>query len=174
MIQSLPGGEPAAAAPRLHRWLQKRLFASQRPEMPVVYNTWFDQFEVLDVPRLRQQLQAAKEVGCEVFVIDAGWYGPQAGDWFAQAGDWREKTDGAFRGAMAAFADEVRAAGLGFGLWMEPERFGPDVPIRRRASRVVSSPDSRPLRGSIWRIRRPTRIFATKSRGWSKPTAWRG
>ncbi len=113
----------------------------------MVYNTWFDQFEVLEVPRLRRQLQAAKEVGCEVFVIDAGWYGPQAGDWFAQAGDWREKTDGAFRGSMAAFADEVRAAGLGFGLWMEPERFGRGVPIRQ------SHPDwFRPHEGTFARI----------------------
>jgi alpha-galactosidase len=134
LIQSLPGGAPAAAAPRLHRWLLERRFAEQRPEIPLIYNTWFDQFEVLEVPRLRRQLQAAKEIGCEVFVVDAGWYGPQAGDWFSQAGDWREKTDGAFHGAMAAFADEVRAAGLGFGLWMEPERFGPNVPIRREHS----------------------------------------
>ena len=134
LIQSLPGGAPAAAAPRLHRWLLERRFAEQRPEIPLIYNTWFDQFEVLEVPRLRRQLQAAKEIGCEVFVVDAGWYGPQAGDWFSQAGDWREKTDGAFHGTMAAFADEVRAAGLGFGLWMEPERFGPNVPIRREHS----------------------------------------
>ena len=164
LIQSLPGGEPALAAPRLHQWLRKRLSASQRSEMPVVYNTWFDQFEVLDVPRLRQQLRAAKEVGCDVFVIDAGWYGPQTGDWFAQAGDWREKIDGAFRGEMAAFADEVRAAGLGFGLWMEPERFGP---TSRYASSIPSgfALDSRPSRGSIWRTRRPTRTFATKSHG---------
>jgi alpha-galactosidase len=131
LIQSLPCGCPRGAAPRLHQWMQEHRFASQKPTLPVVYNTWFDQFEVLDVPRLRRQLQAAKDVGCEVFVIDAGWYGPQAGDWFAQAGDWREKLDGAFRGTMGAFADEVRAAGLGFGLWMESERFGPNVPIRR-------------------------------------------
>ena len=32
---------------------------------------------------------------------------------------------------MKAFADEVRAAGLGFGLWMEPERFGAGVPVRQ-------------------------------------------
>ena len=50
--------------------------------------------------------------------------------WWQQAGDWREKTTAAFCGHMREFADEVRAAGLGFGLWMEPERFGPDAPIR--------------------------------------------
>jgi alpha-galactosidase len=116
LIQSLPGGEPAEAAPRLHQWLREHLFASQRLDMPVVFNTWFDVFEVLEVPRLRRQLQAAKEVGCEVFVIDAGWYGPQAGGWWFQAGDWRERTEAAFCGKMADFAEEVRAAGLGFGL----------------------------------------------------------
>jgi alpha-galactosidase len=147
LIQPLPDGKPAEAAPHLHRWWQERVFAAQRPELPVVYNTWFDQFEVLEAPRLRRQLQAAKEIGCEVLVIDAGWYGPQAGDWFAQAGDWREKTDGAFRGEMAVFADEVRAAGLGFGLWMEPERFGRNVPIRQ------SHPDwFRPQDGTFARI----------------------
>jgi len=96
----------------------------------VVYNTWFDQFEILDVPRLRRQLAAAQATGCEVFVIDAGWYGAGGPNWWAQAGDWREKTEAAFRGRMGKFADEVRAAGLGFGLWMEPERFGPEAPIR--------------------------------------------
>jgi alpha-galactosidase len=151
LIQSLPDGDPRSAAPQLHQWWQRsrhtpcaaaRLATSEatatahgvcllRSELPVVFNTWFDQFEVLDVPRLRRQLQAAKEVGCEVFVIDAGWYGPQSGGWWLQAGDWRERTEAAFLGRMADFADEVRAAGLGFGLWMEPERFGPDVPVRR-------------------------------------------
>ena len=97
---------------------------------PVVYNTWFDQFEILDVPRLRSQLAAAQEVGCEAFVIDAGWYGA-GGSWWEQVGDWREKTETAFRGKMLEFADEVRATGLGFGLWIEPERFGPAAPIRK-------------------------------------------
>jgi alpha-galactosidase len=79
---------------------------------------------------LRGQLQAARQLGCEVFVVDAGWYGPQADDWWSQAGDWRERQATAFRGQMKQFADEVRAAGLGFGLWMEPERFGAGVPVR--------------------------------------------
>ena len=83
------------------------------------------------MPLLRQQLAAAKEIGCDIFVIDAGWFGPQGPGWWNQAGDWREKTDAAFYGAMHGFAEEVRAAGLGFGLWMEPERFAAGVPVRQ-------------------------------------------
>ena len=130
LVQPLPRGQVRLAAPALHRYLLGRHFACAKPEAPVVYNTWFDQFEILDVPRLHEQLAAAKEVGCEVFVIDAGWYGAGGSNWGAQTGDWREKTEAAFRGRMREFADDVRAAGLGFGLWMEPERFGAEAPIR--------------------------------------------
>jgi alpha-galactosidase len=83
----------------------------------------------LTVDRLKSQLSAAKEVGCEVFVIDAGWYGAGGGNWSEQVGDWREKLDASFHGHMAEFADEVRERGLGFGLWVEPERIGTAAPI---------------------------------------------
>jgi alpha-galactosidase len=130
LCQPLPDGEVHLGAPLLHRYLLANHYASAKPQAPVIYSTWFDQFEVLDVPRLRMQLAATKELGCEVFVVDAGWYGGGEGDWGAQTGDWREKPKDAFCGRMRAFADEVRAAGLGFGLWMEPERFGALAPIR--------------------------------------------
>ena len=130
LFQPLPQGEPGLAAPALHRHVLAHHFAVSKPEAPVVFNTWFYEFDILDVPRLRAQLAAAKDMGCEIFVIDAGWYGAGGPNWSAQTGDWREKTEAAFHGRMGAFADEVRAAGLGFGIWMEPERFGPQAPIR--------------------------------------------
>jgi alpha-galactosidase len=131
LIQALPAGEPHLAAPALHRYLlaHEPVSVRSRHAAPVVYNTWFDVFEVLTLPRLRQQLAVAKEAGCEVFTIDAGWYGATEGHWSDQTGDWREKPDAAFRGHMADFAEEVRAAGLGFGIWMEPERIGPHAPV---------------------------------------------
>jgi len=129
LIQTVPEGTPELAAPRLHRYLLNRFFTTAKPHAPVIYNTWLDSFEILEINRLRQQLAAAKEVGCEVMVIDAGWYGQGAGDWSGQTGDWREKLTGALAGQMRAFADEVRAAGLGFGLWLEPERLCPGVPV---------------------------------------------
>ena len=132
LCQPLPGGEAHLGAPALHRYLLTRHYPDAKPGAPVVYNTWFDQFDILDVPRLRTQLAAAKELGCEVFMVDAGWYGGGEGNWGAQTGDWQEKTKTAFCGRMRDFADEVRAAGLGFGLWMEPEKFGSLAPIRAK------------------------------------------
>lgn len=136
LIQAIAGTQPEAGAPALQKFILQR--NQRRAELgngflqqkwaPVVYNTWFDVFEVLDVERLRRQLTAAKQAGCEVFTVDAGWYGQSDGNWHQQTGDWREKLDSAFQGRMAEFAAEVRQAGLGFGLWIEPERFSAFVP----------------------------------------------
>jgi len=132
-IEAAEGDQPEQAASALQRYALQTLFAGRRsglkPTAPIVYNTWFDAFDALEPHRLRQQLAAAIKAGCEVFVVDAGWYGNGAGGWHEQVGDWQEKTDTAFKGKMSDFADEVRAAGLGFGLWMEPERLSPFTPV---------------------------------------------
>lgn len=129
LILNLPEGGIMQAAPGLHKYFLKHALKPSDRHIPVVYNTWFDVFDFLKTERLEKQLEAARLLGCEVFVIDAGWYGAQEGDWSAQTGDWREKLNGAFRGHMREFADTVRQKGLGFGLWMEPERIGPHTPI---------------------------------------------
>ena len=112
----------------LHRYLLKDPQLSRR-QLPVAFNTWFDRFDRLNVAHLLDSLAAAKEVGCEAFVVDAGWFGGDSPGWSGCVGDWREKTKQAFHGKMKDFSDRVRAAGLVFGLWMEPERLHPSVPI---------------------------------------------
>lgn len=143
LLYALPDGRPEEAAPVLHAYLLRTRFrapdaardalpdAARDALPPIAYNTWFHRFDDLDPARLRPQLEAARAAGCEVFTVDAGWYGAGPGGWAAQTGDWRERTDGAFHGRMADFAREVRAAGLGFGLWMEPERCSAGVPAVR-------------------------------------------
>ena len=126
LLVSFPAERIEDAAPALHAALADTALPLPKPP-PLVYNTWLDQFAELDLPRLERQLAAAKEVGCEVFVIDAGWYGK--GEGWACQGDWSEKTDRAFHGRMREFAAKVRAAGLGFGLWMEPEAIHPSTPL---------------------------------------------
>ena len=131
VFQTLPDGDPTLGAPQLHRYVSSRLLPPPPPDPPVVYNTWYDVNEWFTVERLRAQLAAARQIGCDVFVVDAGWFGAGSGGWSDQVGDWREKLDGGLHGRMADFANEVRAAGLGFGLWMEPERLAAGVPIVR-------------------------------------------
>lgn len=129
LIQSLEGGELNLTAANLQRYFLKTDTERFRITHPVVYNPWFEHYALLDEKRLKEHVQAAKELGCEVFEIDAGWYGSQAGDWWSQSGDWAERTEGAFYGKMSDFAEYVRACGLGFGLWMEPERIGEGTPV---------------------------------------------
>ncbi|MCK4981600.1 MAG: alpha-galactosidase, partial [Victivallaceae bacterium] len=137
LIQALPENGIEFAAPALHQYVLENLLQVKHKKIkstcpcPVVYNTWFDCFHKLEITRLRSQLAVAKQVGCEVFVVDAGWYGANGGSWFNQTGDWRENLNKAFKGKMFEFSQEVRKAGLGFGLWMEPERLCKDVPIMK-------------------------------------------
>lgn len=98
------------------------------PLPPVVYNTWFYDFDTLEPENLKQQAQAAKKIGCKVFVVDAGWFGTGKG-WSNQVGCWEECTERAFHGKMQEFADYVRSLGMGFGIWMEPQRAGTDAPV---------------------------------------------
>jgi alpha-galactosidase len=137
LIQPVSPGQPEAGAAGIHRYILDRYFSRWtgngqkgiKPFAPLLYNTWFDSFENLNLERLRFQLQAAREIGCEIFVVDAGWYGNGQGPWDRQVGDWSEKRQAAFKGHMSEFADEVRQAGLGFGLWMEPERLAASSPV---------------------------------------------
>jgi Alpha-galactosidase len=129
LIQELMDGDPVKSAARLHRYLLEHEAKVSVKPLPVVYNTWFDLFDKFYRDRLEKQLTTAKALGCEVFTVDAGWFGAGEGNWYVQTGDWREKVNGGFNGKMLEFADEVRAAGLGFGLWMEPERIGAAAPV---------------------------------------------
>ena len=120
LIQLLPSRDAFSGTAAMNRYLNRR-FPAEPSRYPVVYNTWLDRMQVLDTARLERQLTAAKRCGCEVFVVDYGWYEDR--DSFTRLNDWDECTDRAFFGKMKRFADKVRKAGLGFGFWVEMEFF---------------------------------------------------
>lgn len=102
---------------KLHRYINEMYPARS---MPIVYNSWMCNFDNIEVESLLTQLEKAKEIGAEYFVVDAGWFG-KAGDWENSVGDWNEYLEGGFYGQMTEFADKVRQSGLKFGLWFEIE-----------------------------------------------------
>lgn len=103
---------------KLHEYLISKYPVKR---LPVIYNTWFSNFDVIDYDYCMKQAKIASDIGCEYFVVDAGWFGEQD-SWYLHIGDWKENLTGAFCGRLKEFADNVRSLGMKFGLWLEPER----------------------------------------------------
>jgi len=102
---------------KLHNYLNHRF---QKPQMPVIYNTWLGLFDQISYESVAEQVVRASKLGAEYFVIDAGWFGLN-GAWSDTRGDWVENQTGAFCGRMREVSDLVRKNGMNFGFWLEIE-----------------------------------------------------
>lgn len=99
--------------------------------MPVIFNSWMSYFDGFSFELLEKQVKLAADLGVEYFVIDAGWFGKGEAGWTGSVGDWVENPNRGFRGRMKEFADLVRANGMQFGLWLEPERCAPPADAQK-------------------------------------------
>ena len=119
------GLTPASQA--FHRHVRQQLPAVG--VRPVILNTWeavyFD--HRLDI--LQELADVAADVGVERFVLDDGWFGGRRDD-TAGLGDWWVSSD-AWPSGLAPIVDHVRALGMQFGLWIEPEMVNPNSDLYR-------------------------------------------
>ena len=102
---------------KLHDYMNE---VYKRKEMPVIYNTWLYKFDRINYKNVLSQLNRAKELGVEYFVIDAGWFG-EGLNWSECRGDYEENLSFGFKGRMSEIADKVRENGMKFGFWLEIE-----------------------------------------------------
>lgn len=61
----------------------------------------------------------AAAIGAEMFMVDAGWFGSEKGDWYTQRGDWYETPS--LKGGLKDVFDYAHKKGMMCGLWMEAE-----------------------------------------------------
>lgn len=73
-------------------------------------------------------IDAAAEVGCEYFCIDAGWYAD--GYWWDSVGEWKESRK-RFPNGLKTLTDYIRSKGLVPGIWIELEVMGINCPIAK-------------------------------------------
>jgi alpha-galactosidase len=95
---------------------------------PLCDSAWGDR---LDRDQIAQATWLVEQgLGFEYFWIDADWYGEtphvETSDtfgttWYRQVGNWFPKKD-AYPNGLKAVGDALRSLGLGFILWVEPER----------------------------------------------------
>lgn len=75
--------------------------------------------------KLLPLIDAAAEVGCEYFCIDAGWYAP--GEWWDGVGEWLPSEE-RFPEGIKYVLDYIRGKGMIPGLWLELEVMGINSP----------------------------------------------
>lgn len=122
--RDLPG---AVAALTAHRRALLRLHPD-RTALPVVFNDYMN--TLMGDPttaKLLPLIDAAADVGAEVFCIDAGWY-DNGTVWWDSVGEWQPSQTRFPRGIEEVLT-RIRDRGMVPGLWLEPEVVGVRSPI---------------------------------------------
>ena len=96
---------------------------------PVLYNSWeATAFDVNEAGQAALAEKAAK-LGVELFVMDDGWFGKRNDD-HAGLGDWFVNPT-KFPNGLKGLIGRVKALGMDFGLWVEPEMINADSDLYR-------------------------------------------
>ena len=96
----------------------RRIHTEEDKLLPVFYNHWFGYDSRFNEELLKQEARVYAELGCEYFVVDAGWH---KGGFRAGIGNWEIEDSTKFPHGMLAFSEYVRSLGMKFGMWLEPE-----------------------------------------------------
>lgn len=97
---SLPGYQPASVP--------------EAAKLPV-YSTWYSFHQQLDPEQIEHQCRLAKDLGCEMVIVDDGWQTSDNARGYAYCGDWLVSKDKI--PDMRAHVDRVHAIGLKYMLW---------------------------------------------------------
>jgi alpha-galactosidase len=96
---------------------------------PLLINSWEGSGFSFDDETLVRYAKQAKELGCELLVMDDGWFGVRNCD-DSSLGDWYVNED-KLNGPLSKLIERVNAEGMEFGIWFEPEMISPDSDIYR-------------------------------------------
>jgi len=116
---------------QMHDFVNRQIVPAHwqgRPR-PVLYNDWEGCMFDFNQRILLGLAKKAKDLGCELFVLDDGWFGKRNND-TAGLGDYtvnKKKLPGGLKG----LSDRIHDMGMEFGLWFEPESVNMDSNLYR-------------------------------------------
>ncbi len=131
---------------RMRRFVSRHIMRGKwkEKERPVLVNNWEGTYFDFTRERILDIAKKAAEAGAELFVLDDGWFGKRDSD-RCSLGDWvdyAQKT-----GGIESLADEIRAMGLKFGIWVEPEMISEDSDLyRKHPEYAMKIPKREPVR----------------------------
>jgi alpha-galactosidase len=90
---------------------------------PILVNNWEATYFDFNRDKILTLADQASELGVEMLVLDDGWFGERNNDG-SSLGDWTVNL-GKLPLGLGELAQSVKAKGLMFGLWFEPEMVSP-------------------------------------------------
>ena len=101
----------------------------KKKKRPLLINNWEGTGMDFDTDKLVSFARHAKNMGFEMLVMDDGWFGHRDSD-DSSLGDWYV-AEYKLPGGLSNLINQVKAMGLKFGIWFEPDMISPDSDIFR-------------------------------------------
>jgi alpha-galactosidase len=114
------------ASRNLHNWARNYRLADGHGDRLTLLNNWEATYFDFDENKLVELFKGAKTLGVDMFLLDDGWFAnkyPRNHD-SAGLGDWQENVKKLPHG-IGYLVKEATAAGVKFGIWVEPEMVNP-------------------------------------------------
>lgn len=103
----------------------------QKPERPVLINNWEATYYDFNEEKLLTLAKNAKDIGCDLFVLDDGWFGHSRMTDTGYMGDW--KPDPAkLPNGLNSLVDKIHKLNMKFGIWFEPEALSKDTELYKQ------------------------------------------
>lgn len=133
MVLTFSSGGAGQASRNLHRWSRRYSLAHGGSLRPVALNNWEGTLWNIDEKTVKGIIDGTAELGCELFVLDDGWFGnkyPRDND-ANGLGDWEADRRKLPRG-LDDLAGYAVKKGIRFGIWIEPEMVNPNSELAGR------------------------------------------
>ena len=131
------------ASRNLHHWATKYRLLDGGGSRLTLLNNWEATYFGFDENKLVRLFKGAKTLGVDMFLLDDGWFGnkhPRNAD-TAGLGDWQENVKKLPHG-IGYLVKEAQAAGVKFGIWVEPEMVNPKSELyEKHKDWVIRQPD---------------------------------
>ncbi len=134
----------SALSHHFHDAIRENLCRSrfQKTKRPVLLNNWEGTYFNFTGDKIVEMARAGAEMGADLMVLDDGWFGARNSD-RAGLGDWVPNEE-KLGGTLSHLIRRIKAEGLSFGLWFEPEMVNEDSALYRTYPEWVLNIPGRP------------------------------
>ncbi len=126
LIYTISDSGTGEASRQIQSWARKYRLLDGEGDRLTLLNNWEATYFDFDENKLTALFKDAKNLGVDLFLLDDGWFGnkyPRNND-DAGLGDWHENIKKLPQG-IGYLVKEAKAAGVKFGIWIEPEMVNP-------------------------------------------------